>query len=275
MKSTQKWNKASDRKTMLLTGMAAKATLVAVLAFGLVLAGCDNGAQEIEGAVGISTEAPAQVSAVTVTATTNNQYFIVSWTAPAEDLSYEVHFVQDGKLSNVWGGSDQNTYKYAAADGEQSANDDLDNWSVRISSSQLANLTQTPGAYKFGVRTSFNNSDINSKGSDIVWSTPVTLVAGPVVSTVTAALSGNTATLTWAGVPTGQYYNVSVERNDGTGWLSTSIYSSGNTDSISSTGTYKYRVKVTSVYSTPSYNPIYNIYAVPGVWVESNSVTHP
>ncbi|GHV88596.1 hypothetical protein AGMMS50267_09560 [Spirochaetia bacterium] len=50
MKTTKNWSKAFGRKTMPLAGMAAIATLVAMLAFGLVLVGCSTDDDDSGGA---------------------------------------------------------------------------------------------------------------------------------------------------------------------------------------------------------------------------------
>jgi hypothetical protein len=196
------------------------------LVVGLVVIGCKNataveGDVGIVGGVGINVGQAPQVAAVTVVKTENGQYYIVSWEAVAEDLSYSLYFVQDGKKSNVQGPSypdsiPQNTYKYSSTNGNQSANEDLDKWSVRIDTSRISSLTVTPGSFKFGVRTKRNNaSDVTEIVSDIKWSDNITLTAGPVVSGVTLAKETEEpkfkVTFTKPTPPTDVTYQYSVE----------------------------------------------------------------
>jgi hypothetical protein len=181
----------------------------------MVLAGCENGVQEIEGNVGINDNKAPQVGAVTVTKTTNNQYYIVSWDAVAEDVSYSLYFQQDGKKSSssISGAYGQNRYKYDPATGEEIANDDFDKWSYRVEGLS----TSTPGAYRFGVRTSFSSSGVTRISSDVKWSEAITVTAGPRVASVNAVKTtggyNNYIIVSWNAVTGAAGYRVFIEQD--------------------------------------------------------------
>jgi hypothetical protein len=270
MKATKNWSK------MLPAAMA--------LALGLVVIGCKDataveGDVGIVGGVGINVGQAPQVDAVTVTMTTNGQYYIVSWDAVAEDLNYSLYFVQDGKMSNVWGGGPQRTYKYNPANGAQIPNDDFDKWYVRIDAPNLSLLTISPGAYKFGVRTTrLNASSVKDIVSDITWSEKITLTAGSEPSGVTATPApDNTAfPVTWTEppAPTGVFYSYDVEYSkDGGPWMNIVAYATpGNAISFDNThgpGSYKFRVSVATATYTATSLPYYDITRVTPVRVES------
>ncbi|GHU00172.1 hypothetical protein FACS1894142_8280 [Spirochaetia bacterium] len=151
---------------------------------------CDNPV-DIEGEVSIKkNEKLPQVRSLSLIKTTNKKYFILSWDAISRDVSYQLYFKQDGKLSSVSIGYiysssyydtyPQNRYKYNVADGEQIPNDDFDKWYVRIESID----TSSPGSYCFGVRSIPEGSEFLS--SDITWSEPFTVTKASNVVSVTA-----------------------------------------------------------------------------------------
>jgi len=179
--------------------------LVILLVFEMVVVGCDNGTTNDN--VGISYEKAPQVSSVTVTKTTNNQFFIVSWDAIAGDgNSYQVMFKQDGKKSSSSIGSGQNIYKYDPSTGDQLANNDLDKWSYRVSSLNAS----AAGSYCFGVRASLGSYTVMSTYSDIKWANSFTVTAGPQMSaiSVTKTTNGSYLIASWDAIAGANAYNV-------------------------------------------------------------------
>ena len=159
---------------------------VLLLVFGIVVVSCDNGDNSTTiDEVSIKTQKPPQVSSVTVTKTTNNLHYIVSWDAIGDDstaYSYSVYFKQDGKKSSTSISGAQNLYKYDPATGDQIANDDLDKWSCRVSS--LTSLASAAGSYCFGVRTSGGATIFTSTASDVKWGNSITVTATPQMSAI-------------------------------------------------------------------------------------------
>jgi len=142
--------------------------LVILPVIGIVFAGCsdDN--------VGINYKKLPQVSSVTVTKTTNNRYYIVSWDAVKGDGNkYTVYLKKDGKKSFSSLGNGQNFYKYDPATGDQINNDNLDKWAYRVSRLEAP----TAGPYFFGVRTGEDPSFNNTIDSDIKWAAGITVTA--------------------------------------------------------------------------------------------------
>ena len=122
-------------------------SLCLVLALGLVLVGCDDGAQLVEYP---SIDSPGNIEVVKVTGAGNTQY-IVKWTAVTDADHYDVVFLQEGKNVYVtlawWAG---NSLKFSA-NGTSSQNDNLDNYSaiVDLSESYVGLKAGTKG--KLGV----------------------------------------------------------------------------------------------------------------------------
>jgi hypothetical protein len=168
MKTTKSWSK------MLLAGMAAM-----VLALGLVLAGCENGVQEVEGTVKVAQDKPAGVASVTAVLTTGNllgqsyKGVIISWDAVDNAQSYSVYYQQEGKktMQSSYYVNAQSDYTYAAADGAQTLNTDIDKWSALAKLGGSSGITVIPGKkYRFGIQT----QGFDNNSSDIVWSGYVT-----------------------------------------------------------------------------------------------------
>jgi hypothetical protein len=201
----------TSKKMML--GMAA------ALALGMVLAGCENAAQEVKGTVGITDNKAPQVGAVTVAKTTNKAYYIVSWDAPAGDLSYDLYFKKEGAKSFLALANGQNINKYDLVAGVPLPNDNFDKWSFQVNSSYLSSV-QTPGNYLFGVRTSSQVGGVTSVKSDIIWSAPITLtaftpVSGAVTATITSVPPPKKISASWSAVPSESYYQIYIEKDGG------------------------------------------------------------
>jgi len=108
-----------------------------------------------------------EVSSVTVTKTTDNRYYIVTWTGIAGADSYRVYAQQNGKNSMLSLGTGQNTYVYSQADAGTSANTNSDAWSFRYLASNLsAGLS-----IKFGVQA---NNVIGNWSKAVKWSSAIT-----------------------------------------------------------------------------------------------------
>jgi hypothetical protein len=224
-------------KKGLFWGMAAL-----VLALGLVLAGCDNGAQEIEGSVGLNNNKAPQVGTVTVTKTQDGQYYIVSWDAVAGRVSYEVWAKQDTKKTiintNISG---QNTYTYDARSGEEIPNNDLDKFSAKIGT---LGVQYGAGSYSLGVVTSYKNGVVNTAAadSDVKWAAPITLgsVAATSVTLTKSTTTAGTFTVTFdtAAAPADvEYYYAVVLYRDGNVVGNDSV-SSSSTTSVGKTVTF-------------------------------------
>jgi hypothetical protein len=114
------------KSTLFLVGMA-----VLALSFGLVLAGCENGVQEVEGEVSINYP---QVAAPSITAekTTDGKYLILRWDAVENAGDYQVYSNQEGKNTILGGGSGATNRVTYKADGTSSVNSDSDKWNVIV-----------------------------------------------------------------------------------------------------------------------------------------------
>jgi hypothetical protein len=184
--------------------------------------GCNNPIS-IEGEVSIKeNDRVPQIEVFTLTKTTDNRYFILSWDAIASDVGYSLYFKQAGKLSITAIGYyydgystsvyPQNRYKYKVANGEQVPNDDFDKWSVRIDSLE----TSSPGDYCFGIRT--NSNETGRISSEIKWSEPFTVTKAPNVASVAAVKttsgSGTRYVIaTWDAVEGANQYSARQEVN--------------------------------------------------------------
>ena len=183
---------------------------VMVLVLGITVVSCDNGTTSDN--VGINYVKSPQVSSVTVTKTTNKQFFIISWDAIAgEANSYSLYFKQDGKVSSTAISGAQNVYKYDSATGAQLPNDNLDKWSARVNSLNAS----AGGSYCFGVRASVGSYTVMTTSSDITWSDSFTVTASPAMSTVTATpVTNNSYTIvTWDAVAGAESYLVTIYRD--------------------------------------------------------------
>jgi hypothetical protein len=136
-----------------------------LLVFGVMVTSCDNVTQ-VEGTVFTKTPKTDGVSSVTATKTTDGNSIIVTWSAVENVSSYELRVKQEGKQTAAWAGSSNNSYKYGA-NGDPTANDDVDAWSARIDFTDSSYVIAK--SYVFGVRA----YNIDGEVSDIVWSTPV------------------------------------------------------------------------------------------------------
>jgi hypothetical protein len=126
--------------------------------------GCDDGTQDVNvKGIGIK---PKQVSSVSVLITNNNNYVIVSWDAVEYGDAYNILTQQENKKTVNYIGMGQNRYAYATADGVQIANNDIDKWSARISTSDLFGTAK----YRFGVATYDVRNNNSNTISDITWS---------------------------------------------------------------------------------------------------------
>jgi len=232
--------------------------LVILLVFGIIAVSCsdDN--------VSINYKKAPQVSSVTVTKTTNNQYYIVSWDAVESDIGYYVYFKQAGKESSSYIGSGQNYNKYDPVTGNSINNDDLDKWSYQVDSLNAP----AAGSYCFGVRTYLSNSTVSSTGSDVKWAAGITVTEFPKkISAVSAkkTTDGNYIIVSWdavAGVSAykiNYYYryssNDSFYNNNTVSGQNTYTYSED--DGTQSTNTdptkWSYRYTVSSLYGYEYY----------------------
>jgi hypothetical protein len=259
---------------MFLGGMLALA-----LTFGMVLLGCSP--TEVEGAVGIDNGKAAEVATPTIAATTDNRYFILSWDAAGPDLSYDVYFAQDEKVSSVYATGGQNALVYAPADGELSPNSDLDKYSVRIDSNAIWGLIKVPGAVKLGVRS---KSTLTGTGatlsSDIAWADPVTLTTTP-LTTVTVANgtpSDYTIDVTLPADPTGIEYSYYYEAYNQFGSQIKSGYLSAGVTSLYDTDFYvgakvTFFVNISGAQHPSTYAPIYDVYSLWDTKVKSAQLT--
>jgi hypothetical protein len=196
--------------------------MVILLAFGIVVVGCDNGDNSTTiDKVDLNYGKAPPVSSVTVTKTTNNQHYIVSWDAIEGYVSYQVGFKQDGKKSFSSMSGAQNLYKYDPATGDQIPNDDLDKWSLRVSS--LNTIISAAGSYCFGVRTYINDGSITNLYSDVKWGNSITVTAGPQMSaiSVTKTTNGSYLIASWDAVAGIDAYNVVLYYKNSSGSWST------------------------------------------------------
>jgi hypothetical protein len=183
--------------------------LVIVLVLGMTVVSCGNGVTSDN--VGISYAKPPQVSSVTVTKTTNKQFFIISWDAVAGEANgYSLYFKQDGKVASTSISGVQNLYKYDPATGDQLPNENLDEWSARISG--LDSFASAGGSYCFGVRTNSTN--------DITWSDSFTVTDGPAMSTisVTKTTNGSYLIASWDAIAGVDEYRVVLYYKNGSNW---------------------------------------------------------
>ncbi|GHV44885.1 hypothetical protein AGMMS49546_29590 [Spirochaetia bacterium] len=204
-----------------ILGIAALA-----LVFGLVLTGCPT---QVEGNVGVNWVAPAQVERVTVEKTTNNKYYIVSFKAVDNAGGYKVFLKSQGddkhRTTEISGTSSSAITKYDLATGAPQANEDLENYYIRISKNDLPNIA---GSYHVGVSTVplrySGNNDVRE--SDIKWTgsgtetAPITLNAGPKLANVQVNSStvypGGTVIITWNDPATSGYTysgNIALYKN--------------------------------------------------------------
>jgi hypothetical protein len=192
--------------------------LVIVLVLGITVVSCDDGSTNDK--VSISMDKAPQVSSVTVTKTTNNKHFIVSWDAVAgEGSGYTLYFKQDGKVSSTSVSGAQNLYKYDPATGDQLPNDNLDKWSARVSS--LAQYATAAGSYCFGVVTSAGFAFLTATYSDIKWSDSFAVINGAAMSTVTATKTTNNSYIiaSWDGIAGAEAYNCTLYyKSDNGSW---------------------------------------------------------
>jgi hypothetical protein len=208
-----------------------KKNFFVLLSIGLIVfsgsfIACDNPI-DIEGEVSIkSSEKLPQVHSLALEKTKNGKYFILSWDAVSSNVSYQLYFKQDGKLSSISMGYiysssyydiyPQNRYNYNVDDGGQIPNDNFDKWHVRIESLD----TSSPGSYCFGVRSISDGSGFSP--SDILWSEPFTVIKAANVAAVTAVKtsSGNYIIATWDAVAGSDSYSARQEI-DGTTYSTT------------------------------------------------------
>ncbi|MDR2375213.1 MAG: hypothetical protein LBD96_02120 [Treponema sp.] len=139
------------------------AGLLAALACGLVLSGCENKILDVK----IVSDKANAVSEVKATLTTDTTNVIVSWDAVENASGYVVYLKQGSSKSVNQIGYGQNQSVYAEADGTPSANTDADKWSYLLNTSGMP-----AGEYTLGVRTS--SIEYNVGYSDIKWSNTVT-----------------------------------------------------------------------------------------------------
>jgi len=182
---------------------------VMVLVLGITVVSCNDGTTSDN--VGIVYVKSPQVSSVTVTKTTNNRFFIISWDAIAgEANSYSLHFKQDGKVSSSSISGAQNLYKYDPATGDQLPNDNLDKWSARVNSLNAS----AGGSYCFGVRASVGNYTVMTTSSDIKWSNSFTVTTGPAMSvTATPVTTILNTIVTWDAIEGAESYLVTIYLN--------------------------------------------------------------
>jgi hypothetical protein len=161
--------------------MASKKNLLGMLAgalaFGMVLAGCENGVQEVEGGVSI-TKPQVAAPAITEVKTTDGKYIILSWDAVDNAGSYAVVQNQKDKktISSVEPSPTNGiTYK---ADGTSVSNSDPDKWNVKIP--LRASLGAAAAEYRFGVRASAGAYDgLDWYDSGITWGAYTATVTHP------------------------------------------------------------------------------------------------
>jgi hypothetical protein len=148
----------------------AMAALAAALLCGLAFSACKNDVQDVR-----IVPDTINVDAVTVALTTNKAYVIVSWDAVDDAKGYDLYFKKEGEKEVKPGpnGSEQNTYTYDPATGDQSVNPNPNKWSARISTN--GGGAPQAGAYRFGVQV--DGAYSASQGLtvfEIVWSDPIT-----------------------------------------------------------------------------------------------------
>jgi hypothetical protein len=144
-------------------------SLCAILALGLVFAGCEE-AQLVKLETS-KLSAPGNVNATIVSiGSGTSSYTAVEITWDAVDgagVSYSIFYTQEGKktvreFSSYYDGS-------PISDSTTDTIPDLDKWRIRIPTSSFYK-----GTWKFGVRASQSSNIIGSEPSDIAWaSTPV------------------------------------------------------------------------------------------------------
>jgi hypothetical protein len=132
---------------------------VSIVLVTLVFSGCKDDVTTVTGV------RASQVAEVTVTATTDGKYAIISWDAVEGASDYNVYAkIKDG-VSVVSIGSGQNTNVYLLANGNLDDNANFDKWSARVDIDTAT--TSLPGKvgteFYFGVQTEgviTDNSDI-------------------------------------------------------------------------------------------------------------------
>jgi hypothetical protein len=108
--------------------------LVMVLALGVLFIGCENGTQEVEGAVSINKPQVA-APAISEVKTTDGKYVILSWNAVDGAGSYSVKKNQKNKThiqDITYDCNPTNTITYKT-DGSTERNNDPDKWNAKIS----------------------------------------------------------------------------------------------------------------------------------------------
>jgi fibronectin type 3 domain-containing protein len=227
----------------------------------------------VKGTVGITDNKAPQVGAVTVAKTTNKAYYIVSWDAAAENLSYRLYFKKDGAMSSEYLTSGQNTYKYDAVSGVQLPNDNFDKWSFQVSSYYLSSV-QTPGNYLFGVQTSSQVGGVTSVVSDIKWSAPFALTAFTSVSGAVTATKASATSISasWPAVtsPSASYYGIYLEKDGG---IISAPMAYTNSYAASTLAAGNYRIGV--VAAPPLSGSDFDISKVISAIVWSNQITLP
>jgi len=207
--------------------------LVILLVFGIVVVSCDNGDNSTTiDKVDLNYGKSPPVSSVTVTKTTNNLHYIVSWDAIEVPVSYYVCFKQDGKNSFSSISGAQNLYRYDLATGDQIPNDNLDKWSCRVSS--LNTIISAAGSYSFGVRTYLNDGSISNLSSDVKWGSSITVTAGPQMSaiSVTKTTNGSYLIASWNAIAGIDAYNVVLYYKNSSGSWTTYTNGQGQNSQI-------------------------------------------
>jgi len=166
--------------------------IIVLAIIGLSMIGCEEETTIVDYDY---SQAP-QVSAVTVTKTTNKQYFIVTWDAvKGEDINYDVYYKQDGKETAQYLANANNTVKYDPDTGAAIPNDDFDKWSARVSG-----LGGAAGSYRIGVRTGKDDGKTSVIYSDIKWSDAIAITALPAITpTLTLTTDKAYVIVTFAG----------------------------------------------------------------------------
>jgi len=193
-------------KNMIKARIAPLFGIIVLTIIGFLMIGCEDATTKVE----YDYSKPPQVSAITITKTTNKQYFIVTWDAikSDEEIGYTFFLKQDGKESSEniynWGNAYnvyyQNILKYDTDTGAELPNEDRNKFSYRITTAAVYNGIQGAGSYRFGIRTSKNDGKPSVIYSDIKWSDPVAITALPAITpTLTKTTTGNYVILTWTG----------------------------------------------------------------------------
>jgi hypothetical protein len=139
--------------------------LAAALTFGMVFLGCENGVQEVEGAVSIS---QPQVAAPVIQEVVAGKYVILAWDAVADASGYSVFTNQkDKKAINSASFTPTNTLIYNS-DGTNAVNSDSDKWNVKIPLSVAFGADRKE--YRYGVKAQAGRYDgRNWYDSGITW----------------------------------------------------------------------------------------------------------